>query len=284
MPAVEALHLHYDLHAASRAGAPLVVLLHGLGSCGQDWGLQLPALTSGYRVLTPDLPGHGRSRLEHRWPTVPGMAGAVDELLESLGEADAHIVGLSLGGAVGLQLAVDYPSRVRSLTAVNTFARLRLGAGGFRRGLDRSWLALTGHMDVVGERVAAGLFPGPELEAFRRAAAARLSGNSSRTYFRLLSSVARFDLRPRLGSIRAPTLVVAGEKDTTVTLSAKTELAVHIPNARLVIVPGSGHATPLDAVDAFNGLLLGFLAEVDGAGDRTREPSRRVAPGGGLGA
>ena len=98
-------------------------------------------------------------------------------------------------------------------------------------GWTEAWLALTGHMDLVGERVASGLFPGPELELFRRAAAARLSGNSSRTYFRLLSSVARFDLRSRLGSIRAPTLVVAGEKDTTVALSAKTELAEHIPNA-----------------------------------------------------
>jgi 3-oxoadipate enol-lactonase len=209
------------------------------------------------------------------------MAEAVAALLDSLGEAGAHVVGLSLGGAVGLQLAVDYPSRVRSLTAVNTFARLRLGPGGFRRGLDRGWLALTGHMDLVGERVAEGLFPGPELEAFRGAAAARLSGNSSRTYFRLLTSVARFDLRPRLGSIRAPTLVVAGERDTTVALSAKAELAGHIPNARLVIIPESGHATPLDSVDAFNRLLLAFLAEVDGDGAQRREASRRVAPRGG---
>ena len=266
MPVDEASHLHYEMHISRKAGAPWVVLLHGLGSCGQDWGLQLPALTPEYCVLTPDLPGHGQSRLTRRWPTISGMAGAVACLLESLGQADAHVVGLSLGGAVGLQLAVDHPSRVRSLTAVNSFARLRLGVGGFRRGMDRTWLALTGHMEVVGERVASGLFPQPELEPFRRAAAARLSGNSSRTYFRLLTAVARFDLRSRLGNIQAPTLIVAGEKDATVALSTKVELAQRIPRARLVIVPGSGHATPLDAVDAFNRLLLPFLAEVDRTG------------------
>lgn len=280
MPVDDATQLNYETHASGKAGAPWVVLLHGLGSCGQDWGLQLPALTSDYRILAPDLPGHGASRLTRRWPTISWMAEAISSLLVGLGVEDAHVVGLSLGGAVGLQLAVDHPRQVRSLTAVNTFARLRLGAGALGRGMDRTWLALTGHMDVVGERVALGLFPGSDQEPFRRAAAARLSGNSSRTYLRLLTSVARFDLRPRLKSVRAPTLVVAGEEDTTVALSAKVELAERIPNARLVIVPGSGHATPLDAVHAFNELLLSFLAEVDGGGGARRDPSMGIAPGG----
>src|SRR3972149_5320291 len=74
------------------------------------------------------------------------------------------------------------------------------------------------------------------------------------------ASMAAFDARARLGEIRCPTLVVAGLDDRTVALEAKEALAHGIPGARLVLVPGSGHATPVDRADAFNGVLHEFLA------------------------
>ncbi len=197
------------------------------------------------------------------WPTIEDLAGDVLLLLDRLEIRSAHVVGLSLGGAVALQLAADEPVRWRSLIAVNAFARLRATRGALQRGIERTWLAATGQMDELGRRVADGLFPDGRQEAFRAAAAARLAGNRPLTYFKLLAAVGRFDLRSRLEEIRAPTLVMVGEQDTTVPLVCKLELAAHIPGARLAKFPGSRHVTPLDDADAFSARLLEFLRSVE---------------------
>lgn len=258
--------LHHRRHAAQAPGASTVVLLHGLGSCGDDWGLQLPALLPSYDVLAPDLRGQGQSPMPSGWPTIEAMAADVWLLLDTLRIQSAHVVGLSLGGAVALQMAVDAPERVRSLVAVNTFARLRTPRGGTGRMINRLWLAATGRMDELGRRVAAGLFPHPNQDALRSVAAARLAGNPRECYLKLMAAVARFDLRDRLSGIRAPTLVVAGEQDATVPFECKLELAERIVSARLERIPGSGHATPLDQPSRFNAVIVGFLESVeDGA-------------------
>lgn len=255
--------LHHRLHVSPVSGAPTVLLLHGLGSCGEDWGLQVPALVPRFTVLAPDLRGQGQSAMPAGWPSMEAMAADVLCLLDRLKIESMHVVGLSLGGAVALQLAADAPNRVRSLVAVNTFARLRSARGSLGRGMNRMWLAATGRMDELGRRVAAGLFPYAGQEDLRSMAAARLAGNPPLTYVKLMIAIGRFDLRARLREIRLPTLVVAGEQDTTVSLSCKLELAAGIPGARIERLAGSGHATPLDDSESFNALLLGFLESVE---------------------
>ena len=263
-------HLHYELHPPPAQDGSLVTFLHGLGSCGEDWLLQVPVVAQRHPVLTLDLPGHGRSVALRGRPTIAAMARLVAGLLRELGAAPSHLVGLSLGGAVALQLAVDEPRLVRSLIAVNTFARLRMGAGGIGRGLARLALLGIGRMDWLGRWVAAGLFPRTEQEGMRRAAAERLASNPRSAYWNAILAAARFDLRSRLGQIIVPVLIIAGEDDTTVPLSAKAELAASIPRAKLEIMPGSGHATPIDASVRFNELLLEFLEHVDGENHQGR--------------
>lgn len=249
--------------AAARTEAPVVLLLHGLGSCGEDWGLQVPALRADYGLLLPDLRGQGRTPMPAGCPTIADLAADVHALLDVLRLGSVHLVGLSLGGAVALQLAADHPRRVRSLTAVNTFARLRVARGAARRGLERTWLAATGRMDELGRRVADGLFPEGGQETFRAAAASRLAHNRPLNYLRLLLAVGRFDLRARLGSITAPTLVVAGEQDSTVPMECKLELVEGIRGAQLQIFAGSRHVTPLDHSEEFNACLLAFLTQAE---------------------
>ena len=181
--------LHYQLHTCAVREAPVALLLHGLGSCGEDWALQLSALLPRYTVLAPDLRGQGDSPMPAGWPKIEDLATDVLALLDQLEIEAVHLVGLSLGGAVALQLAVDTPARLRSLTAVNAFARLHATRGSLRRGLERTWLAATGRMDELGRRVADGLFPDAGQEAFRAAAAARLAGNRPLTYIKLLTAV-----------------------------------------------------------------------------------------------
>lgn len=249
-------------HQRKRKAAS-VLLLHGLGSSGDDWALQLPALAARYSVLTVDLRGHGDSPASREWPSISDMAADVRRLLRSESVGPVHVVGLSLGAAVALQLALDHPSAVRSLTLVNGFARLRLGRRGAWTGAVRLLLLLLGRMDWLGRWVARTIFPEPDAAALRRQAAARLAANSRAAYLRALWALRSFDVRDRLHEIDIPALVVVGDRDPVVPERAKLELIGGLPYARRVTIEGSGHATPLDAAPSFNQELLAFLRAVD---------------------
>jgi pimeloyl-ACP methyl ester carboxylesterase len=256
--------IFYEIHRPREEESVSVTFLHGLGSCGEDWSLQLPIVAVDYAVLTVDLPGHGRSSKQSTWPRISCFAEDIADLIRTLGLGPTHVVGLSLGGTVAMQLALDNPEVVNSLTLVNTFAKLHSGSSGFFRKLVRIAYVALGQMDQVGQWVAAGLFPEPDQEILRQAAAERIASNPRGAYLRAIWAATRFDIRDRLHEINAPTLVVAGELDQTVSMEAKVELAGNIPGAHLVVIPDSGHATPLDAVDEFNRTLLEFLSKVDG--------------------
>ncbi|MCK5318301.1 MAG: alpha/beta hydrolase [Anaerolineales bacterium] len=260
---VEDGQIYFEFHNPSDREGPGVLFLHGLGSCSEDWGLQIPIVRERYWVLALDMPGHGRSSQPSGWPSIEEMALQIASVVKEQAESPVHVVGLSLGGAVAMQLAIAHPEAVRSLTLVNTFARLHSGSSGFFRKLVRIAFVVLGQMDRVGQWVAAGLFPEPEQELLRQAAAERIASNPRGAYLRAIWAATRFDIRDRLNEIDTPTLVVAGELDTTVSMSAKKELAGHIPGAHLVVIPDSGHATPIDAAEEFNQTLLDFLSKLD---------------------
>jgi pimeloyl-ACP methyl ester carboxylesterase len=116
-------------------------------------------------------------------------------------------------------------------------------------------------MTTVAAQVARRLFPWPEQRTLYESAVASLAATPRRAYLAAMLALARFDARGQVAAIRHPTLVVAGDRDTTVPLAAKVALAAAIPGARLVVVPASGHATPHDQPETFNRILLEFLAE-----------------------
>jgi len=251
--------LHYD-ERGDGEGAP-IVLLHGLGSSSADWAFQLPGLSRDQRVLAVDLRAHGRSSRPRGRLTIEAMANDVAVLLAALGVPPAHVVGLSLGGCVALTLALDHPECVRSLTLVNAFARLTpAGPRGALRMLTRLALLAGAPMRVVAAHVAGGLFPRPDQQALYRAAVASIGSTPRATYWSALRAVLGFDVRRRLAAVRCPTLVVAGDRDTTVPFVAKTRLQQGIPGAELLVVSDSGHATPCDQAECFNTALLAFVA------------------------
>jgi pimeloyl-ACP methyl ester carboxylesterase len=193
--------------------------------------------------------------------SVDGMAARVDELLAHLGEERVHVVGLSLGGCVALALALRSPSRVRSLTLVNAFARLRpADTGAALRMALRAVLLAVAPMTAVAALVAGTIFPRPEQGALRRAAAERLARTSRRAYAAALMAVASFDARGSLAQVRCPTMIVAGTDDRTVGIDTKDAMARAIPGARWVVVPESGHVTNADQPAAFNTILKDFVA------------------------
>lgn len=258
--------IHYQVHNPHDLTTRPLVLLHGLGSSGDDWLLQLTAFAQHNPVITLDLRGHGRSSIGPGWPAIAAYAEDVAQLVSELDLGPVHVLGLSLGGMVALQLALDRPECVRSLMIVNACARLQVGWRGWFRTLGRIFLLAIGRMDWLGAWIAAGIFPDPAQRDWRQAAAERITGNPRNSYARALWAVARFNSVPRLGELRIPTLIVAGDRDTTISLDSKQLLAERIQGCRLVRLPESGHATPYDASESFNPLVLGFLDEVERSG------------------
>jgi pimeloyl-ACP methyl ester carboxylesterase len=277
MPHVAVRGVDVWVERHGHAAGPPIVLLHGLGSSSADWTLQLPALVGGHPVLTVDLPGHGRSRPARGRLTVDRLARDVADALAALGEETLHVVGLSLGGCVGLALASQAPARVRSLTVVNAFARLRpAGARGALRTVKRFGLMCAAPMTLAVAGVARGLFPRPDQHEAYVAALRSLASTPRRTYLELMLALAAFDARARLAAIGCPTLIVAGDRDRTVPRTAAEALARGIPNARLVVIPDSGHATPHDQPAAFAGTVLEFVRSSAAAVDvRPAAPERR---------
>jgi pimeloyl-ACP methyl ester carboxylesterase len=189
------------------------------------------------------------------------MADDVAGLLRALGEAPAHLVGLSLGGCVAQALAVRHPEHVRSLVLVNTFTRLQpAGVRGLARLMGRLGLLAVAPMPAVAAHVAGGLFPKAEQRPLYDEAVVRLSRNARRPYIALVAAIGRFDLRREVGAVRCPTLILAGDRDTTVPRSAVLALHHAIPGSALRFIADSGHATPVDQPEAFNEAVLEFLS------------------------
>ena len=101
----EGCSLHYEEYGR---GAPLV-LVHGLGSSCQDWEMQIPELAADYHLILLDLRGHGRSDKPRERYSIAGFSADLMALLEHLNTGPVHFVGLSMGGMVGFQFAVDHP-------------------------------------------------------------------------------------------------------------------------------------------------------------------------------
>ncbi|WNW11487.1 alpha/beta hydrolase [Pseudomonas sp. DTU_2021_1001937_2_SI_NGA_ILE_001] len=252
--------LHYQEYGqqASGQGAP-ILLLHGLGSSGQDWEYQIPALAARHRVITLDLRGHGRSDKPRERYSIKGFAADVEALIEHLHLGPVHLVGLSMGGMVGFQLAVDQPQLLKSLCIVNSGPQVKV------RSLNDLWqwlrrwsLARLLSMQALGQALGKLLFPRPDQAELRHKISERWARNDKRAYLASFDAIVGWGVQERLGRIACPTLVVAADRDYT-PVALKQAYVKLIPGARLVVIDNSRHATPLDQPEAFNRTLLEFI-------------------------
>ena len=255
---VNGIRLRYETWGV---GPVPLVLLHGLGSSADDWFLQLPAFAPHYLCVAVDLRGHGLSDKPAGNYAVELFASDVAELLRELDLASAHILGLSLGGMVALQLAIAHPQTVRSLVLVNTLPGLwpparQIVRIGMRR-LSTPWRQPD--MAEVAARTAVDLFPDPAAEFFRAQAAARIAANDPAAYRRATLAVARFWPGSALRLITCPTLIIAGEADRVVPGIYQARLRRALPHAQFVPIPGAGHACNIDRPDMVNAAVLEFL-------------------------
>ena len=259
MPKLHAngIELYYETQGA---GQPLV-LIHGLGSSTNDWEFQVPEFCKRYQVITFDLRGHGKSDKPAGPYTIPMFAQDTADLLKALGIASAHIVGISLGGGIAFQFALDYPGMVKTLTIVNSGPTMVAPGGDAKNEID-SRIAIVQQlgMRAMGQALAPRLFPKPEHANLRESFIEHWAENDSRAYVDALLSMVDWNVISQINSIKSPTLVISSDQDYS-PVSLKEAYVKLMPNAELVVIADARHAVTMEQPQAFNAELEKFLAK-----------------------
>jgi 3-oxoadipate enol-lactonase len=243
------MSLHYQLDGD---GERTVVLSGSLGSTVEMWEQQLPALTSRFRVLRYDHPGHGRSPLvEVR--SVEDLAHHVLALLDELALTRVSFCGLSLGGAVGMRIALDAPERLERLVLAATSARFADPAFWQERADTVRRQGVAAIADVVLERWFT-----PEFHDVRRYREMLLS-IPPEGYARCCDALGDWDVRGTLAVVLAPTLAIVGANDPSTPPADLEAIVAEIPNARLLVLDGARHLANVEHAAAFNEALLNHL-------------------------
>jgi pimeloyl-ACP methyl ester carboxylesterase len=258
-----------------KPGQP-IVFVHGLSGSWPNWLEQLPVLATRHRVLTLDLPGFGHSPMPTGEISIAGYARLLDRLLQERDIDAAAVVGNSMGGFIGAELAGAFPERVERLVLVSaagisTFGdpRVARSASALRRGerilaAGAAWTA--SKSDAVARRprlreATLNLVVRHPSRLPAALAAEQLRGAGTAGFFPALQSILGYDLRERLPEIACPTLIVWGERDRLISVSDADVFADLIPNSRKVVFADTGHMAMLERPSAFNGLLEDFLSE-----------------------
>lgn len=251
-----------ELYFEDRGTGEPVVLLHGLGGSSLDWQPQIDALAPRHRVIAIDMRGSGRSRdrLRPRGPfSVEMFARDVAAVIDHLKIAPAHVIGLSMGGMVAFQLALDHPHAVRTLAIVNSGPSLVPRTMAEHVAIaTRLAIASTLGPSAMARMLAPKLFP--HSEALRAQFLERMAHNEKRAYAATQRALVGFDVEHRIGAIAVPALIVASDQDYT-PIARKHEYARRMPHARVVVVEDSRHALPIEEPEKLQPILDAFLSE-----------------------
>ncbi len=250
---------------------PPLVWLHGLGGIWQNWLLNIPAFIETHRCVAIDLPGFGQSDMPGDEISISGMAGAVDRVCDVLGIESPVVIGNSMGGFVGAELALSFPTRVAKLVLVSAaglsteyLAREPLLAGA------RIFMALTARAGLRGSPVVKR----PRLRRLALGSIVRyperlsvplttelVAGANAPGFLQAFDALIGYSFRERLPQIEVPVLIVWGRNDMLVPV-ADAEMFEHLigDNAHSVIFEDTGHLAMVERPARFNELLAGFIA------------------------
>jgi 3-oxoadipate enol-lactonase len=245
-------------------GGPTVVLVSSLGTTHRMWDPQVPSLASGRRVVRYDTRGHGRSPVPPGPYTIDQLADDLVALLDRLDVQRAHLVGLSLGAMTAMSVAAERPDRVTSLALLCTSARL----GPEQLWVDRAHSARTQGMAVLSQAAVERWFsPRFRAEHPDQVTAMRkmVESTPAEGYAACCEAIRHMDLRERLASITAPTLVIAGTEDPSTPPEHLRLIADSIPGSRLEVFEGVAHLANIEEPGRVTALLLEHLAAAEEA-------------------
>lgn len=239
----------------------VILLLHGLGSTKADWDYQKEAFSKAFRVIAPDLRGHGNSTkplLKEEY----GISICAEDmrlLLKALNIEKCSVVGFSMGGAIAFDMAVKYPLLFHKMVIVNTAPDFNdLGEFGVQMIEERTHLLRSEGMKAMAKKVAEGMFPDPAQKDLRQIFYNRASQNELEPYYNSFITLMKWGLGDKIEAITTPSLVVASEFDYT-PVSLKKSYASKMPDAQVVVIENSRHGVTMDQPAEFNRVILNFM-------------------------
>lgn len=259
MASIRANGIRHFLRREGDRCLPALVLAHPIGFDHGLWDRVVPLLTDRLHVVRYDLRNHGGSEVTGDPHSVDLLAQDALAILDALGLDSVGFAGTSLGGLVGLRLAVMAPTRVRRLVVANASAKLPLPVEDWNRRIE---LALSEGTEAFVDGVVERMFSEPFrttqpailqtlVEAFRA-----MSGSA---YAAALAALRDADLVETLPDVGIPSLVIAGETDIAVPRAHSQAMADAMPSAQLVVLPG-GHLSAVESPSPFAEAVLDLLA------------------------
>ncbi|MEX2196986.1 MAG: alpha/beta fold hydrolase [Thermoleophilaceae bacterium] len=260
-----------------------VVFIHGLSGSWQNWLENIPRFALHRRVVALDLPGFGESQMPADGISIAGYARCVDELCEQLGLGSVAVVGNSMGGFVGAEVAIGFPQRVERLCLVSAagisivdlrrepllaVGRILAAGGTMTAAQQRSVLRRPGLTHLT----FAFVFRHPT-RLDRDLLLEQMQGTGKPGFLGALDALTSYDFRDRLPEIGCPSLIVWGDGDMLVPVKDAGEFERLIPDARKTIFEDTGHCAMLERPEAFNACLADFLAEKGSAAEHDESPA-----------
>lgn len=225
--------LYYFDYGVGGQSKETLVLLHGAGGSLGQWPYQMRRLP-GYRVLAPDLPGHGHSQ-GNAYSSIREYAYSCHNWLEALGVAKAVVIGHSLGGAIAFDLALEYPNLVNGLVLVTSAAQLPVNP----QLLDLLTVPLKVQSGV--NKIISWSFARESDEGLRSKLFSQLMANREGVLKQDFQACASFNITERLSEIRIPVMLVIGSDDRMLSPRLAEEATKAMPDAKLRVIRGGGH-------------------------------------------
>lgn len=242
------LNISYAVGGEPAPDKTAVVYVHGAGGTHHVWRHQLGLDVPGFYQVAVELPGHGRSA-GHGCTTIGEYRDFLRDFIAAAGLGRVVLAGHSMGGAIAMDFALNYPELLRGLVLVGTGARLRVAP-------------FVLEMVQKGEAQALARYayaPGTD-PALVAEAEEEFGLTPAGVRYNDFLACDRFDVMGRLGEIRTPTLILCGEEDVLTPVKYSRYLEANIPGARLVTIPAAGHMVMWEQPGAVNRALAEFLA------------------------
>jgi len=260
MPTVKTneIQVYYEIHGKGER----VVLISGRGGDHTAWDDLLPKFTKSYECLVFDNRGVGKTDKPKEAYSIKSFADDVNDLMEALDISTAHIIGVSMGGAIAQELVINYPERVGSLILVSSWAK---GDNYFRE-LNESYITSVKKLDRESHWRDHLLWVfTPAFYEYRKEKIDEVIKSLSKInqpvddFVRHIKACINHNTLDRLNAVRSPTLIIVGDKDILTPLRFSTVLHQNIKNSELVIIKGCGHGVALEKPDEFTEQVLRFI-------------------------
>lgn len=256
---------HGDVAWTETGAGPAVLFLHGMPGSRTSWAPQFSALSKTHRCIAWDMPGYGDSSHRADLDTPAKMAAFLAGVMtEGMGVTQAHVVGLSLGGMIAMELALARPDLVASLVILDASPKFGLDGGGDAAGFVQSVrMPLDGGTSVrdLCDAILQDLMAPDCADDIRQAALDAMARATPDGLVQAATLIGNHDALDRLAGIAARTLVLVGAQDTATPPAYAQVIAGRIPGARYAEIPGAGHLSNLEAATEVNQRLSGFLPD-----------------------